>query len=200
MTRLKAARPLDDAELAALDPGDRLDRRLGGIWAHRPEAARAWREFSRVLATTGTLSPRLVELVRLRIAFHNQCRSCMAVRYTDAVADGVTEDLVCSLERPEEADDLTAAEKVALRYADLFVTDHLAIDDALVDELREHFDEGEIHELGMQCARMVGFGRLAATYSVVDDLPDRFREETGGPRTPWGGEVLVRPSLDRPGA
>jgi AhpD family alkylhydroperoxidase len=193
MTRVQAARPIEDAEFATLDPGDRLDRRLGGVWAHRIEAARAWREFSRVLAETGTLGPRLVELVRLRIAFHNQCRSCMAVRYTDAVEDGVTEDLVCALERPQEADDLTPAEKAALRYADLFATNHLAIDDALIDDLREHFDEGAIHELGMQCARMVGFGRLAATYAAVEDLPDRFREETDGPHTPWGGDVLLRP-------
>lgn len=198
MTRIATARPLDEASLAGLDPGDRLDRRLGGIWAHRPEAARAWREFSRVLAQTGTLSPRLVELVRLRIAFHNQCRSCMALRYTDAIEDGVTEDLVCSLERPEEAPDLTPAEKAALRYADRFATNHLSIDDALIADLREHFDDGEIHELGMQCARMVGFGRLAATYAAWDDLPDRFREDRDGPHTPWGGEareVLVRPPL-----
>ncbi|MBM3679069.1 MAG: carboxymuconolactone decarboxylase family protein [Actinobacteria bacterium] len=197
MTRIATATALDETELAGLDAGDRLDRRLGGIWAHRPEAARAWRAFSRALAETGTLSPRLVELVRLRIAFHNQCRSCMAVRYEDGIAAGVTEDLVCSLEQPEEAPDLTAAEKAALRYADRFATDHLAIDEALIAELRRHFSDGEIHELGMQCARMVGFGRLAATYAAWEDLPDRFREEHDGPHTPWGGDVLVRPSLDR---
>jgi AhpD family alkylhydroperoxidase len=66
------------------------------------------------------LSERLPELLRLRIAVHNQCRSCMAMRYADAVADGVTEDLVGSLERPEEAADLKAAERLALRYAGLF--------------------------------------------------------------------------------
>ena len=77
----------------------------------------------------GELRPRLQELIRLRIAFHNQCRTCMAVRYEDAIADGVTEDLVCSLQRPHEADDLTDADRVALRFADLFATNHLAIDE-----------------------------------------------------------------------
>ena len=42
------------------------------------------------------LPERLIELVRLRVAFHNQCRSCMAIRYKDAIEDGLTEDLVCS--------------------------------------------------------------------------------------------------------
>lgn len=198
MTRIQTATPLDEAELATLEPGARIDRKLAGIWRHRLEAARAWSGFSRALAETGTLSPRLVELVRLRIAFHNQCRSCMAVRYTDAIDDGVTEDLVCSLERPQESDDLTEAEKAALRYADLFATNHLAIDERVLDDLRRHFDEGEIVELGMQCARMVGFGRLAATYGVYEDLPDRFRDGADGPYTPWGGDVLVRPSVNRP--
>ena len=42
----------------------------------------------------GRLLPdRLVEIVRLRVAFHNQCRSCMAIRYTDAMNAGVDEDL-----------------------------------------------------------------------------------------------------------
>src|SRR3546814_20367163 len=82
-------------------------------------------------------------LVRLRIAFHNQCRSCMAIRYRDAVAAGVDETLVCSLERPAEAPALTAAERLALDYADRFATDHLSIDDAIYEPLREHFYEGQ---------------------------------------------------------
>ena len=134
----------------------------------------------------GTLSPRLMELVRLRIAFHNQCRSCMAIRYEAAVDDGVSEDLVCSLERPAEADDLTPAERAALRYADLFATNHLAIDDAVYDGLRQHLTEGELVELGMVCALFVGFGRLAATWAVTDDLPDEYRLTTGERVAPWG--------------
>jgi AhpD family alkylhydroperoxidase len=63
--------------------------------------------------STGTLSPRLLELVRLRIAFHNQCRSCMSVRYESAIDDGLTEDAVCSLERPADAPDLSDAERTA---------------------------------------------------------------------------------------
>jgi alkylhydroperoxidase family enzyme len=52
--------------------------------------------------------------------------------------DVVSEALVCSLERPYEAPDLTDAERVALRYADLFASDHLAIDETY-ESLRAHF-------------------------------------------------------------
>jgi hypothetical protein len=35
----------------------------------------------------------------------------MAIRYKDGQEDGITEDLVCSLEKPMEADNLSDAEK-----------------------------------------------------------------------------------------
>ena len=144
--------------------------------------------------TDGALPRRLMELIRLRIAFHNQCRTCMASRYEDAIADGVNEDLVCSLEKPHEADDLTDAERAALRFADLFATNHLAIDEALVAELRRHFSEREIHEIAYSCACWVAGGRLSAISFEVDELPEYF-QAAPGQLTPWGTkETVVMPS------
>jgi len=173
------------------DQGDRISRGVAAIMAHRPEIAGAIGDVMGALRTTGTLSPRVIELIRLRIAFHNQCRSCMAVRYRSAVDDGVTEDLVCSLEQPEEADDLTEAERAALRYADLFATNHLAIGDAEYDALRVHFTEGEIVEIGFNCAIDVGLGRLVATWKVTDDLPERFQADGTAPIVPWGRDGVL---------
>jgi AhpD family alkylhydroperoxidase len=166
-----------------------LEQGLYRIFAHRPDLAMAVADYGRALRQNRTLPDRLVELVRLRIAFHNQCRSCMAIRYGDAVADGLTEDLVCSLEQPMEASDLTEAERAAIRYGELFATNHLAIDDGVYDELRRHFTEGEIVELGLHVALCVGIGRLAATWSMVEELPDRFRAD--GEITPWGGDAVT---------
>ncbi len=75
-----------------------------------PAITRHQRHFMESLFHDCVLPRRIQELIRLRIAFHNQCRSCMAMRYEDALKDGVTEDLVCSLERPEEAKDLSDAD------------------------------------------------------------------------------------------
>ncbi len=169
--------------------GAEVNRAVGAILAHRPEAAEGLNAFAAARARTSTLGRRLSELVRLRIAFHNQCRSCMAVRYRKAVDEGVTEELVCSLERPMDAPDLTDAERAALRFADLFATDHLAIDDAVYDDLRQHFDEGELVDLGLLCAYCVGIGRLVATWRVTDDLPERFQGDDLV--TPWGSDALV---------
>ena len=65
----------------ALDQAQRVQLGVGGIIAHRPEIAAALGSITDAINHQGTLPRRLVELIRLRIAFHNQCRSCMAIRY-----------------------------------------------------------------------------------------------------------------------
>ena len=182
---------LEGVDHAQLDQSMRVQVGVGAVIAHRPEIAARLGAVADAINHEGTLPRRLIELIRLRIAFHNQCRSCMAIRYEEAVQDGVTEDLVCSLERPAEASDLTDAERAALRFADLFATNHLAIDDAVYDDLRQYFTEGELVEIGLNCALDVGVGRLTATWDVSDDLPDRFRRPYDERVTPWGGEPLI---------
>jgi AhpD family alkylhydroperoxidase len=184
MARVKAAE-IPGVDVESLDQASRVNMGVGGILAQRPEIAAALGAFSDAVIHSGTLPRRLTELIRLRIAFHNQCRSCMAIRYREAVDDGVTEELVCSLAKPEEASDLTPAERAALRFADLFATDHLAIDEAVYDDLRMYYTEGELVEIGLNCALDVGVGRLAATWHVTDDLSDYFKDGDGQVLAPW---------------
>jgi AhpD family alkylhydroperoxidase len=180
-----ASVPTDD-----LGQGDRINLGVAAILGHRPDVAGALGSV-RVALQAGTLPPRLVELVRLRIAFHNQCRSCMSVRYQSAIDDGLTEGAVCSLEQPAESEELSPAERSALRFADLFATDHLSIDDTVYDDLRRYFSEDELVELGVHCAYAVGMGRLAATWSVTDEVPDAFRSTSDTPVAPWVSEGVV---------
>ncbi|TAD81123.1 MAG: carboxymuconolactone decarboxylase family protein [Sphingomonadales bacterium] len=192
MSRIEKLAPDQwDARLvAAIQPDNLTDLEQGltRFFAHCPEQALGLMAFGRALKLNRSLPERLVELVRLRVAFFNQCRSCMAIRYADAVADGVTEGLVCSLERPQEAENLSAAEKAAIRYGELMATDHLAIDDAVYAELRRHFTEAQIVELGMTVAFFVGFGRLAATWHMVEELPEAFK--TAEAIAPWGADKI----------
>ena len=95
------------------------------------------------------------------------------------------------MENPQEAKDLSDAEKVAIRYGELFATNHLAIDDTIYDNLRKHFSEEEIVELSMTVAWFVGFGRLAATYHMVEELPEAFKDDEEKTLTPWNEESIV---------
>lgn len=145
------------------------------VYANAPHIAGPFREFAATLMRETRLGGRLVELLRLRVAFHNQCRSCMSLRYSAGGDDPLTEGLVCSLEQPEESPDLTAAEKSALKFADLMATDHLSIADETFDDLRLHFTEPEIMEICFHVATFVGFGRMSAALDMVGDLPEEYQ-------------------------
>lgn len=188
MTRI-ASLPVNEwdkelREMAQADVLPPVQQTMLGVYANAPELAKAFLIFSGAMSQALTLRRRLLELVRLRIAFHNQCRSCMAVRYASALEDGLTEDMVCSLEKPMEAPDLTAAEKAAIHYADLAASNHLAINDETLANLRQHYSEKEIVELCMYVAYCVGFGRMAATYRIIEELPESFQDTTTR-ITPW---------------
>lgn len=146
------------------------------VYAQAPGIAGPYLQFMRALRENGTLPRRLVELVRLRVSFHNQCRTCMSIRYADALDAGLTDGLVCSLEHPEEADDLTGAEKAALAFADQMATDHLAVTDMTFARLYEHFDDQQVMELCFQVATFVGYGRMGAVLAMTEDLPEEYAD------------------------
>ena len=191
MTRIAPSTAFADVPVVDVGQGDRINLGVAAIVGRVPKVAEALGALNAALKSTGTLSPRLLELVRLRIAFHNQCRSCMSVRYQSAIDDGLTEDAVCSLEHPADAPELSVAERAALKFADLFATNHLAIDDTVYDELRRHFTETQLVELGVHCAIALGIGRLTATWDVTDDIPDAFRPQNDGRVTPWSSAGVI---------
>jgi len=161
------------------------------ITAHRPVLSIAMMQYNQALRSHRTLPERLMELVRLRIAFHNQCRSCMAIRYASAVEDGLEEGAVCSLQKPYEAPDLSDADKTAIEYGERLATDHLSIDEGMYDRLRTFFSEAQIVELGLWAAWCVGLGRLAATWDMVEDLPEAFQDRSQERIGPWQGQPVV---------
>src|SRR5262245_37286967 len=163
--------------------GDVINLDVGAILAHRADVSAGLAAAMDALRTNSTIGQCTFELIRLRIAFHNQCRSCMAVRYPESIDEGLTEDLVCSLEKPYESPDLTDRERAALRFADLFATDHLGIDEAVYDDLRSYYREEQLVEIGLICAISVGIGRLAATWHVVEHVPEAL--QAPGQVAPW---------------
>lgn len=175
-----------------VDPRTASPLQLAGtsILARAPHMALANFSFAAAAASGQRLSARLLELVRLRIAFHNQCRSCMAMRYETAIQDGLTEDLVCSLEKPMEATNLTEREKRAVEYADIFATNHYAIDQGTIDHLLETFDYGEIVELGIYCAYFLGMGRFLASLDIVEELPDDMKDKSKA-AAPWDTRAAI---------
>ncbi|MNL86963.1 hypothetical protein D3C87_2159060 [compost metagenome] len=54
----------------------------------------------------------------------------------------------------------TPAERAALRYAELFASDYLGIDDEHFSRLGAFFSTAQVVELGMYCALMLAGGRM----------------------------------------
>jgi len=64
------------------------------------------------------------------------------------------------LENFEHRDQLSAAEKVALRFAERMTLDSNNVDEPLWSQLREHFDEGEVLELASAIGLFNYFNRF----------------------------------------
>ena len=119
------------------------------------------------------LSPRLKELVRLRIATLNGCKTCKAARLAP---DYIPEDQALGIDGYEGSADYTADEKAAIHFAELLALQHDQIGDAEMATLREHFDDAQILELAMMAGQYIGFGRMLAVLqleTVACPLPER---------------------------
>ena len=174
----------------AADTATDLELGITRMLAHAPDLAIGPISFGAAMATNRTLPERLIELLRLRVAFHNQCRSCMAIRYR-AAHNEVSETDVCSLEQPQEAETLDDRERLAVELGDRFACDHLSIDEAFFATLKDLFSEAEIMELLMHCALYVGVGRLAAVLDMTEGLPQGFD-------LPFSAEHSVSPTSGEP--
>lgn len=184
---------MTDARLPLVDPekfdpalrqalADRPDSELGHfrIYAHLPDATRAFLLFLHAVRQESGLPPRAIELVRLRLAYLNQCPHCIAGRDPAAVADGMTEDMVCSLETPGAPADLTPGERAAVRYASLLANDHLAITDAAYADLREHFTDAQVVALGYLAGVFLGMQRVTSSWAITDGLPAEYANAEPG--------------------
>jgi alkylhydroperoxidase family enzyme len=133
------------------------------VWAHRPEVAASWLATLEAMHLRGVLDARLKELVRLKIASITNCKACQIARKDDSVSE---DDIACL-----SSDDarFAPAEQAALRYAELFAADYMAIDDALFARLAEHFSVPQVVELNMFCALMLAGGRMTYVQQAYQD-------------------------------
>jgi alkylhydroperoxidase family enzyme len=96
------------------------------------------------------------------------------------VGRGATEDLVAKL-ADYEGSDLPPRTKAALRLADKLSGNHPTVDPAYMAELRAHFTDGEILDLGMTIAFASGWQRFIEAFGIV---PDGWTEHAPSPFQP----------------
>ena len=92
---------------------------------------------------------------------------------------GLTEPEVQQALGDLERADLPARTVAALRLADCLSGERPRVDDALFALLREHFDEGQILELGAALTVASGWQRMIEAFGI---RPDAWSENTP---LPW---------------
>ena len=134
----------------------------------RSKAGLAWYRYWLSLTLEGELPIDLKELCRVKIAFEHTCGYCSTVRSTAAKDMGLSEEKIQQVWNYENSDMFSVREKLALRFADYLKHDISKADnDAFYEELKAHFSESEIIELGMWCAENVGAGSFVRTLNII---------------------------------
>jgi AhpD family alkylhydroperoxidase len=135
----------------------------------RSEVGAAWVECWNKTLYKGVLPHKLKEMCRIKISVAHQCGYCSTVRSNLAKAEGLTEDMIGALLGDYYTSKyFTAREKAALCYAELFKQGEHAIDrDEVYDELKRHFSDQEIIELGLLCGMTDGVGKLVKSFDVM---------------------------------
>ena len=72
----------------------------------------------------------------------------------------MTETEIAEVPNYRESKILSPREKAAIHFAEVLAGDHQSATDELFDELRQHFTESEIVDLGWRIVTFVGYGRL----------------------------------------
>jgi alkylhydroperoxidase family enzyme len=147
-------------------PNDWATRHVARAFAKNSDLLQRYLEFYYPFHTTaGVLEARLKELVRLRIATLNGCKTCKAARLDP---DHVSErEATVGVDSPDKGS-FTPRERAALQLAETMATDHFAVDDRMIRELRQHFSQEELMELLMMTGQYIGFGRMLSILQLEE--------------------------------
>lgn len=127
-------------------PGDTFAR----IAARAPEQAKPIMRALLMSHTQGNVDHRLKEIIRILLARFANDGHFAALRSRKAAAAGLTEQRIDDgcFGYEDDSKGFSDAEKWALRFADLMYLDASQIDKAFYDNMKQHWTEAQIMEIG----------------------------------------------------
>jgi uncharacterized peroxidase-related enzyme len=149
--------------------------------ARRPEILRAFSELITQIWRTGTVPVGLKPLVAIVASTAAGCRYCQAHETVDAKLRGVPEDKIAEIGRFETSPHFSEAERAALRFARAASVVPNEVTPAHFEELRRHWDDGEIVEI-LAVVGLFGFlNRWNDSMATdLEEIPTAFAERTIG--------------------
>ena len=162
--------PEVDEFLAASESEWYGDSAFFGAMAHEPELFKRIVSVFEAFPRSDRIDPTTLELMRLKIATHNQCAYCSTVR-TQAVEEEVAEKEAAVFGDTIDADLLTREEELAVRLAAGMAGDPHEFTDGFFEDLGEVYTDAEISELLVFAGLEVGLDRfcIALTLDTTEE-------------------------------
>jgi len=157
---------IEDSELLALIARcDQLgvpDARFCRILAHKPAQAKTSLKAMLHSHYEGNVDHKLKEVIRVQLARFAGDGYFASLRSNQAVAAGLTEEMIeAGCGDYDDSPLFSEAEKWALRFAEQMFLDASKVDAAFYAEMKQHFSEAQIMEIGAFIA--IHFGVIMAT-------------------------------------
>jgi uncharacterized peroxidase-related enzyme len=180
--------PLPRQDLPELEELFRLyDETLGFVpnslypMARRPEVLRCFSDLITAIWRTGTVPVGLKPLIAIVASTAAGCRYCQAHETVDAKMRGVPDDKIAVVWQFETSPLYSDAERAALRFARDASLVPNAVTAEHFDELRRHWDDGEIIEI-LAVVGLFGFlNRWNDSMATdLEEIPHAFARSTIG--------------------
>ena len=113
------------------------------------------------------------EILRFRLSNTHGCAHCNRGNRIAALEAGLTEEQLDNV-MDEDHPCFDAKQRAILRLADQISLPNMQGDlsTELYDQLRAHFDDGEIYELGVVAAILTGMAKFLFVYDLVEREPN----------------------------
>lgn len=121
--------------------------------------------------------PRLLQLLRLRVAQLNPCSYCLILHTEVATKIGIPGIVIAHLPSWRESTMFSARERAALAYAEALTIFNQEKFAAAHDELRTHFTERDVAEMAAVIINMNLWTRLKLAQGAVPINPDMSRTD-----------------------
>jgi len=156
---------------------------------------------------TTTLSPAVVESVRLHCAKIRGCEFCAAVRYKPAIDDGLSEAQIAHLGTPEARGDFNAEQAAALTLVDHYLRDPRKPDNERAAEIAALLGTSGVMEVLIACGAFasadlriaLGENREPNGSTLFDRAGVQRAERSGETEWPQLDGAILDPATPLPG-
>lgn len=145
-----------------LPPGDELTS-----WLSLSPLGAGLTVFADAVYTRSRLSRREFEAARMRVALSNQCVTCLNTRHADGLEHGLDAAFYDHIGDAADFSGYSERERLAIEFAERFCERWQEHDEDFWQRLRRAYGDGEIVDLALQVAELVGAGRILKMLDIA---------------------------------